>query len=103
MCYNAHFDWEANVVSYDDSDRDTNWRGAESDDETVAAHNTERRRAHEENLSDIMRPTPGFKARPVAIIDEDLDKLACQGPQTKLLRWHYMLGHLSFKIIKGIA
>jgi hypothetical protein len=50
-----------------------------------------------------MRITPILKARPAAIIDEDLEKISCQYPQTEMLRWHYMLGHLSFKRIKGIS
>jgi hypothetical protein len=103
VCYDAHVEWDANVVSDDDLDGEADWGGAESDDETVAAHNTERRRANEENLSDLMRNTPGFKARPTAIIDEELEKLSCQDPQTEMLRWHYRLDHLPFKKIKGMA
>jgi hypothetical protein len=82
------------VVTDDDSSGNDDWGGAESDDMTVAVHNTERRRANEENLSDLVRNTPGFKARPAAIIEEDLEKLSCQDPQTEMLRWHYILGHL---------
>jgi hypothetical protein len=76
VCYDAQVDWGANVVTDDDSDGNEDWGGAESDDEMVAAHNTERRRANEENLSDLMRNTPGFKARPAAIMDKDLEKLS---------------------------
>jgi hypothetical protein len=86
FCDDAHVDWDANVVTDDDSDGNDNWGGAESDDETVAAHNTEQRSANEENLSDLMQNTPGFKARPAAIIDEDLEKLSCQDSQTEMLR-----------------
>jgi hypothetical protein len=32
-----------------------------------------------------------------------LEKLSYQDPQTEMLRWHYILGHLSFKRIKGMA
>jgi hypothetical protein len=47
VCYDAHVAWDANVVTYDNSDENDDWGGAESDGETVAAHNTERRRANE--------------------------------------------------------
>jgi hypothetical protein len=40
VCYDAHVEWDANLVSDDDSDGDADWGVAESDDETVAAHNT---------------------------------------------------------------
>jgi hypothetical protein len=73
VCYEAHIARDANVFLDNDSDGDTYWGGSKSDDETVAAHNTERRRANEENLSDIMQITPGFKTRLAAIIDEDLE------------------------------
>jgi hypothetical protein len=100
----VHVEWDANVVSDDDSDGYTEPGGDESDDETVAAHNMERRRADKANLSDLMRINPGLKARPAAIIDEDLEKLSCQDPHTEILRWHYRLGgHLSFKRIKGMS
>jgi hypothetical protein len=56
------------VVSDEDSDGDADWGGAESDDETVVAHNMKRKGANEENLSDLMQITPRFKARPAAII-----------------------------------
>jgi hypothetical protein len=69
----------------------------------VAAHNTQRPRANEENLADLFQNTPGFKARPAAIIDEDLENLSCQDPQTEILRWHCRLGHLSFRRIKRMA
>jgi hypothetical protein len=69
----------------------------------VAAHNTDRARANEENLSDLFRNTPGIKVRPAAIIDEDLERRSCQYPQTEMLRWHYRLGHLSFRRIKRMA
>jgi hypothetical protein len=32
-----------------------------------------------------------------------LEKLSCQESQTETLIWHYRLGHLSFKRIKGMA
>jgi hypothetical protein len=102
VCYEAHTDWDANVISEDETDGGY-WADAESDEETVTAHNTQRPRAHEENLADLFQNTPGFKARPAAIIDEDLEKLSCQDPQTELLRWHYRLGHLSFRRIKRMA
>jgi hypothetical protein len=54
MCYDAHVDWEANVVTDDKSDGKDGWGGAKSDNETVAVHNTERRRSNEENLSDLV-------------------------------------------------
>jgi hypothetical protein len=69
----------------------------------VAAHNTERPRANEENLSDLFQNTPGFKVRPAAIMDEDLEKLSWQDPQIEMLRWHYRLGNLSFRRIKCMA
>jgi hypothetical protein len=94
VCYDAHVDWEANVVTDDDPDGNDDWGGARSDDMTVAVHSTEQRRANEENLSDLVRNTPGFKDRPAVIIDEDLEKLSCQDPQTEMLIWHYRLGHL---------
>jgi hypothetical protein len=47
VCYDAHVALDANVVAYDNSDENDDWGGAESDGETVAAHNTERRRANE--------------------------------------------------------
>jgi hypothetical protein len=100
VCYDAHVDWDANVVTEDESDGNDDWGGAEFDDETVAVHNTERRRTNEENLSDLIRNTPGFKARPAAIIDEELERLSCQDPHTDMLRWHYRLGHLSLQRIK---
>jgi hypothetical protein len=103
VCYNAHVDWDANVVSEDEADGTGDWGGAKSDDKTLAAHNTERARANEENLSNLFRNTPGFKVRPAAIIDEDLERLACQDPQPAMLRWHYRLGHLSFRRIKRMA
>jgi hypothetical protein len=102
LCYEAHVDWDADVVSKDEADGG-DWEGTDSDDETVAAHNTERPRANEENLSDLFRNTPRFKFRPAAIIDEDLEKLSCQDPHTEILRWHYKLGHLSFRRIKRMA
>jgi hypothetical protein len=76
VCYDAHVDWEANVVLEDESDGTDDWGGAESDDETVAAQNTERRRTNEEKLSDLIRNTPGFKVCPNAIIDEDLERIS---------------------------
>jgi hypothetical protein len=91
------------VVTEGESDGTNNWGGAKYDDETVAAHNTERRRTNEENLSDLVRNTPGFKVRPEAIIDEDLERNSCQNPQTEMLRWHYRLGHMSFQIIKRMT
>jgi hypothetical protein len=103
VCYDAHVDWDANVVTDDDSNGNGDWVGSKADDKMVAAHNPKRRRANEENISDLMRNTPGFKARPTVIIDEDLEKLSCQDPQTEMLIWHYRLGHLSFKRIKGMA
>jgi hypothetical protein len=102
VCYEAHTDWDANVISEDETDGGE-WAGAESDEETVAAHNTQRPRAHEENLVNLFQNTPGFKARPAAIIDEDLEKLSWQDPQTEMLTWHYRLGHLSFRRIKRMA
>jgi hypothetical protein len=69
----------------------------------VAVHNMKWRRSNEKNLSDLMRNTPGFKARPAAIIDEDLEKLSFQDLQTEMLIWNYRLGHLSFNRIKGMA
>jgi hypothetical protein len=57
------------VVTDGEKDGTNDWGGAASDDETVATHNTERRRTSEENLSDLVRNTPGFKVRPEAIID----------------------------------
>jgi hypothetical protein len=90
------------VVTDDESDGN-DWEGAESDEETVAAHNKERRRSNEENRSDLIRKAPGFKVRPEAIIDKYLERLSCQDPQTEILRWHCRLGHLSFQRIKGMA
>jgi hypothetical protein len=102
VCYEAHIDWDGNVISDDETDGG-DWAYTGSDEETVNAHNTQRPRAHEENSADLFQNTPGFKARPAAIIDEDLGKLSCQDPQTELLRWHYRLGHLSFIRIKRMA
>jgi hypothetical protein len=53
VCYNAHVDWDANVVSEEKADRTGDWGGDESDDETAAAHNTERAGSNKENLSDL--------------------------------------------------
>jgi hypothetical protein len=103
VCYDAHVDLEANVVTDDESDGNDGWGGSESDDETVAVHNTERRRDNEENLSDLVRNTPSVKTRPAAIVDEDLENLSCQYPQIEMLRWHYRLDHLSFQRIKRMA
>jgi hypothetical protein len=103
VCYDANVNWDANVVTDNESDGTNDWGGAESDNETVAAHNTERRRSNEENLSGLVRKAPSFKVRPEAIIDEDLEGLSCQDPQTEMLRWHYRLGHLSFQRIKRMA
>jgi hypothetical protein len=103
VSYDANVDWDANVVTEGESDGTNGWGGAKFDDETVAARNTERRQTNEENLLDLVRNTPGLKVRLEAIIDKDLEKLSCQEPQTEMLRWHYILGHLSFQRIKRMA
>ena len=34
---------------------------------------------------------------------DDAQQLTVENPQADLLRWHYRLGHLSFKLIKAMA
>jgi hypothetical protein len=99
----AHAHMRVYACFYLESDGTNDRGGAESGDKTVAAHSTEQRRTNEENLSDLFQNTPVFKVRPEAIIDEDLEKISCQDPHTEMLRWHYILGHLSFRRIKIMA
>ena len=55
----------------------------------------------EEDLTDFFQQTPPAPAH--RVIDDDEENLTAISPQAELLRWHYRLGHTSFKKIKLLA
>ena len=57
----------------------------------------------EENLSDFFDVSDIPAIVPNVITDEEEDNLSAISPQADLLRWHYRLGHASFRRIKLLA
>ena len=54
----------------------------------------------EENITDFFSATPN---EPIHRIEDDEETITAISPQAELLRWHYRLGHHSFKRLQLLA
>ena len=101
-----HVCWDANIVSDDENDEDENDNANQVDspplfrpinrEATQKADTTK-----EENLTDFL--TEEEVPKMTHVIHDDQETLSATDDLAELLRWHYRLGHLSFKRIRLLA
>jgi len=91
---------DVHIIPPDDEDAppDDEEATTSTDVKEAPTHSDEVR---EENLTDFMTEPP--LEAPANIVEDDEENLTALSPQADLLRWHYRLGHLSFRRLKLLA
>ena len=86
-----------------DDDESVSNQHSQDDDASIAPIRPDYRseETREEVINDFF--TTEEPPQPAHVIDDDEENLTATTPQAELLRWHYCLGHASFKKIKLLA